>query len=60
MRVKILRWVQSLGFWGVVAGGFGCFGALMDQDWGIAGLGVVFSLVSYGWYRFFGIFTKGD
>jgi sugar phosphate permease len=55
-----LRWVQSLGFWGMFAGGFGAVRASCDNDWQIALLGAAFVAVSYGWYKFFGLFTKPE
>ena len=31
--------------------------ALAEPDWGLVGVGLVFAAVSYGWYRFWGMFT---
>ena len=59
MRV-VLRWIQSLGFWGIVAGAAGTLKALAEPDWGLVGVGLAFAAVSYGWYRFWGMFTIGS
>jgi hypothetical protein len=57
MRV-VLRWIQSLGFWGIVAGAAGTLKALAEPDWGLVGVGLAFAAVSYGWYRFWGMIVN--
>jgi hypothetical protein len=53
----VLKWIRSLGFWGMFVGAMGALNALIQNDWGIVGLGIVFVLLSYGWYWLFGKFT---
>ena len=54
----VVKWTRSLGFWAIVAGIFGAIGAVFQNDWGVAGCGVVFALLGFGWYKLFDTFVR--
>lgn len=49
----ILRWIRSFGSFGVIVGTVGAFKFLLEQEWGLVLLGIVFALLSYSWFCLF-------
>jgi len=48
-----LRWIRSFGSFGLIVGSVGAVSALIQQEWGLVVIGVVFALLSYGWFVLF-------
>ncbi len=51
----ILRWIRSFGSFGILVGIVGTLTSIADQEWGLAVIGVIFALLSYGWFILFDI-----